>query len=660
MDGEVLWEPSAGAVAKTATMGFARRLAARLGEPIDGGAALWLASVEHPGAFWDEVWEWAVIGDRGDGAAIEPQPHPKDTRFFPGSRLNLAENLLRKGGTDKAVIVTDETGRRSVHSWDDLAHRVGAVQGALAAEGVTAGDTVAAWLPNAAEALVVMLAATGLGAVFSSTSPDFGAAGVLDRFSQIEPTVVVTCDGYHYGGRPHSLTDRVVEVAAALGSVRRVVVVPFLAPGSGQPDADDVARRVDGDRGVVWSDWLAHHDGRAPTFERVPFDHPVYVLYSSGTTGTPKAIVHRTGGVVLKHLVEHRLHCDVRPGDRVFYFSTCGWMMWNWLVSALASEAAIVCHDGNPLHPRPAALFDVAEREQVTLLGVSAKFLDAAAKAGVVPVDTHDLSSVRTICSTGSPLSPEGFEYVYRKVAPHVHLASISGGTDLCGCLVAGDPTRPVRAGEIQTAGFGLRTQVFADDGTPLGAGAGTGELVCTNPFPSMPLGFWGDTSGERYQSAYWDRFDGVWAHGDWASRTEGGGFVIHGRSDATLNPGGVRIGTAEIYRQVEQMDEVAEAVAIGQAWDGDTRVVLFLRLADDVTFDDDLIARVKCRLREQCSPRHVPGVVASVDDIPRTRSGKIAELAVADVVAGRPVRNVEALANPEALDLFADRPELA
>jgi acetoacetyl-CoA synthetase len=528
-------------------------------------------------------------------------------------------------------------------TWSELRGEVAALAWVLRAEGVGPGDRVAAWMPNVPETVVAMLAAAAVGAVFTSTSADFGVSGVVDRFGQTEPVVLVAADGYRYAGRRVDCLGRLAEIRRQLPSVRATLVVGHLDP---EPDLGQLpgVRR--------WDEALDRHRDDPLEPVALPFDHPLYVLYSSGTTGMPKCIVHRAGGVLLKHLGEQRHHSDIVAGDRVLYFTTCGWMMWNWLVSVLGCGATIVLYDGNPAFPGSAALFDVADRYDLTHLGVSAKYLDGAMGSGLRPVDSHRLSSLRTVLSTGSPLSPAGFTWVYDAVKADVHLASISGGTDLCGCLVAGDPTRPVHAGEIQAKALGMAIEVFDDDGRPLGPG-GKGELVCTRPFPSMPLGFWVDDNGSRYRAAYFERFDGVWAHGDYAAWTDHGGMVIFGRSDATLNASGVRIGTAELYRVVEALPEVDEALAIGQEWDRDTRIVLFVRLADGVGLDDDLRAVIRRELRERCSPRHVPAVIAEVADIPRTRSGKIVELAVADVVHGRPVKNLEALANPEALDLF-------
>jgi acetoacetyl-CoA synthetase len=608
--------------------------------------------VADPAAFWDEVWtRLGVLGERGDGPAVASGPDLAGTRFFPGATLNLATNLLRRSGPGDALVFVREDGVRRVLSWDALSAQAAAFAGVLRAHGVGRGDRVAAWMPNTPETVVAMLGTAAVGGVFTSASPDFGVAGVLDRFAQVEPAVLVAADGYVYAGRRHDRRAALRDVLPGLPSLRHCLVVGELETA---PDLDGLpgARR--------WDAALAEHAGAALDPVPVGVDDAAFVLYSSGTTGRPKAIVHRAGGVLLKHLVEHQLHCDVRPGDRVCYYTTCGWMMWNWLVSALASEATVVLYDGSPFHPADAVLFDLLEREQVTLFGTSAKYLDTAAQRGLEPRSTHRLDALRTITSTGSPLSAERFAWVYEAVAPDVHLASISGGTDIVGCFVLGDPTRPVRAGEIQGPALGLDVDVVDDAGSSLREQPGVrGELVCGNAFPSMPRTFWGPDGDSRFRAAYFGRFPGLWAHGDFASRTEAGGFVIHGRSDATLNAGGVRIGTAELYRQVEQLPEVVESLAIGQAWDGDTRIVLFVRLIEGAVLDEGLIDRIRRRLREECSPRHVPARVIAVDDLPRTRSGKLAELAVADVVHGRPVANTEALANPDSLALFADLPAL-
>jgi acetoacetyl-CoA synthetase len=493
-----------------------------------------------------------------------------------------------------------------------------------------------------------MLAANSVGAIWSSCSPDFGEQGVVDRFGQIEPVLFIACDGYWYNGKKIDVAAKVSSIVPRL-TATKTVILPYVGGGT------ELCHQIEG--AVTFDAFLTDFDAKPVEFERLSFSDPLYILFSSGTTGVPKCIVHCQGGVLIQHLKEHILHCGMRPGDRVFYFTTCGWMMWNWLVSALASEATLMLYDGSPFYPDANAIFDYASEEKFTFLGTSAKFIDAVRNSGVRPIETHDLSSVQTIASTGSPLSPENFEFVYDGIKHDIHLASVSGGTDIVACFVGAVPWQPVYSGEIQGAMLGLSTQVWNDDGQPVTEEKG--ELVCTSSFPSMPVGFWNDPTGAKYHSAYFERFDNIWCHGDFAEWTPTGGMIIHGRSDATLNPGGVRIGTAEIYNQVEQMAEVEEALCIGQQWDNDTRVVLFLRLAAGVELDEALVLAVKSKIRTGASPRHVPSVVIAVDDIPRTKSGKITELAVRDIVHGRTVKNREALANPEALELFENLPEL-
>ncbi len=663
---EPLWTPSADRVAASQIDQFRQAVLPDSTSTDD----LWRWSVEEPGRFWRAMWHWSdIIGQPGE-RDIKTGEAFHQTRFLPDAMLNVAENLLadRPGAAEPAIVAlaepaTDPTspaygqpgGTDRDLTWDELRANTAAMAAAFRASGVTAGDRVAAWMPHRTETIVAFLAAASIGAVFTSTSADFGVDGVVDRFGQTEPKVLLAADGYRYAGREFPLLDRLGEITAALPSVEQVLVVGAL---EAEPDLNPVIAAA-GDRTVLrWNDVVTANLGAEPQFAPLPGDHPIYILYSSGTTGKPKCIVHRAGGVLLKHLCEQRLHSDIGPGDRVFFFTTCGWMMWNWLVSCLGSGASIILYDGNPAHPSMATLFELAEQQSATLFGVSAKFIDGVMKSGYKPSDHHDLSSIRSVCSTGSPLSHEGFAWVYEAIAPDVHLASISGGTDLCGCLVLGDPTKPVYAGEIQTKALGLDIEVFDTAGAPVGPGV-KGDLVCRNPFPSMPLQFWADEGDRRYQKAYFETYENVWAHGDYASWTDRGGMIIHGRSDATLNASGVRIGTAEIYRVVEQLPEVTEAIAVGQQWDGDTRIVLFVRLADGVSLDDDLQRTIKSELRSKCSPRHVPAVIATVGDIPRTRSGKIVEMAVTDTIHGRPIANLEALANPEALDQFANRSEL-
>jgi acetoacetyl-CoA synthetase len=566
--------------------------------------------------------------------------------FFPGARLNLTANLLKRRGNTPAIVAATENGDRSSVSWDELRTAVEKAAAAFRAAGVTEGDRIAGIVANTSETIIAALGAAAIGAVWSSCSPDFGVQGVLDRFGQISPAVLFTVDGYVYGGKPFDCRAKAAEVARALPGLKQVVVIPLV--GSSADDAPGPF--------IPWAEWLDSGAGGTTDWPLLPFSHPLYILYSSGTTGIPKCIVHGAGGTLLQHLKEHQFHCDVRAGDRVFYYTTCGWMMWNWLVTALASEATIVLYDGSPFHPGPERLFQLAEESRLTLFGVSAKYIDAVRKSGHQPVRSHDLSSLRTMTSTGSPLAPESFDFVYESIHPDVHLASISGGTDIVSCFVGGNPMLPVWRGEIQCAALGMDVAVFDEEGMPTRE---AGELVCRRAFPSMPIAFWNDADGSKYRAAYFERFPGVWCHGDWIRQTEHDGFVIYGRSDATLNPGGVRIGTADIYRQVEQFPEVVESLAVAQDWQGDQRIVLFVRLAPGVALTDELRQKIAARIRKETTVRHVPAKIIAVADIPRTKSGKIVEIAVRHVIHGRNVGNREALANPEALELYRDLPDL-
>lgn len=645
-----LWVPGAERIAAAPLTAFAAAAAQRAGRPLPGYAELHRWSVEDRAGFWDLAWDFCgVVGDKGARVLADGEKMP-GAAFFPDARLNFAENLLRKTGSAEAIVFKGEDKVERRLSWDELRALVSRMRQLFVSLGVGPGDRVAAMMPNMPETVAAMLAAAAIGAVFSSCSPDFGEQGVLDRFGQIEPAVFLVPDGYWYNGKAIEVAGKVAAVSAKLPSVKKVLVVDYLGTSA------DVAAAVP--RAAALADALQPFAAGPLAFERLPFSHPLYILFSSGTTGVPKCIVHSAGGTLLQHLKEHRLHAGLVEGDRFFYFTTCGWMMWNWLVTGLASGATLLLYDGSPFHPDGNAMFDLADAEKMTYFGTSAKFIDSVRKAGLRPISTHDLSSVRTISSTGSPLSPEDFRFVYEGIKRDVHLASISGGTDIVSCFVLGVPTAPVWQGEIQGPGLGMAVDVWDDEGRPLPAGKG--ELVCTRAFPSMPIGFWNDPDGSKYRAAYFERFDNVWCHGDFAEWTRHGGIVIHGRSDATLNPGGVRIGTAEIYNQVEQMPEILEAICIGQEFDNDVRVVLFVRLAEGVALDEDLEKRIRTKIRTGASPRHVPARIVAVADIPRTKSGKITELAVRDVVHDRPVRNKEALANPEALDLFANLPQLA
>jgi acetoacetyl-CoA synthetase len=652
-DDHPIWTPSAERVARANLTRFLETVR-HSGAPAADYAALWEWSVREPERFWAEVWRFTdVIGDPGDEVAtgldrMAPPDPVLGPRWFPRGRLNFSENLLRHAGSRAALSFSNELGHQRTLSRDELRSSVARFAAALRAAGIGVGDRVAGFLPNVPEAVIAMLGTASIGAVWSSCSPDFGARGVLDRFGQIRPRVLVAADGYRYAGKEIDSLERIREVREQIPGIERVIVVPYR-----QNDPDIVA--IPG--AVLWSDFTDQAGAEPLTFERLPFDHPLFVMYSSGTTGLPKCMVHGAGGTLLQHLKELVLHTDLTPDDRIFYFTTCGWMMWNWLVSSLAVGATVVLYDGAPLSPRSDSLWEMAERERVSVFGTSAKFLALSEKGGVSPARDRDLSPLRTILSTGSPLAAHSYDYVYRDVKADVHLASISGGTDIISCFALGNPVAPVWRGELQTRGLGMAVEIFDADGKPVRGEAG--ELVCTKPFPSMPVAFWDDPHQQKYHAAYFARFPGVWTHGDWAELTVHDGLVIYGRSDATLNPGGVRIGTAEIYRQVEQLPEVIESVVVGQEWEEDVRIVLFVRLRDGTALNHDLRERIKRRIREHASPHHVPRRIIAVADIPRTISGKITELAVREIIHGRPVRNVDALANPAALELFRDLPEL-
>ena len=638
--GEILWTPRPGRVAAARVTAFAAAARERAGFAGGDHAALWAWSIAEPEAFWRLAWEeCGLVGDGPGDVVLERGDRLPGARWFPGARLNYAENLLQGPDDAEVLVFREEGGRGARLRRGELRAQVAAAAAALAAEGVGPGDRVAGCLPNVPETVIAMLGAASLGAVWTSCSPDFGRAGVLDRFGQVAPVVLVTGDGYRYGGREHERLAAAAELRGALPSVRRLVVVPVLSTGAALPAG-----------AVAWDDWLRPHLGARAAWARLPFDHPLFIMYSSGTTGLPKCMVHSAGGTLLQHAKEHRLHCDLGPGDRLFYYTTCGWMMWNWLVSGLAAGATVMLFDGHPLQPAD-AIWDYARDERITVLGTSARWLAACAKLGLAPRRTHDLGSLRAVLSTGSPLLPETFDWVYEAVGDDLQLSSISGGTDIISCFALGSPVLPVRRGELQTRGLGMAVDIWDDAGRPLAAGPG--ELVCTRPFPSMPTGFWDDPDGRRYHQAYFARFPGAWCHGDYAELTASGGLVIHGRSDTVLNPGGVRIGTAEIYRVIERAPEVAECVAVGVDRDGDQKVALFVVLREGLTLTPELVARLKADLRREESPRHVPSWVVQAPALPRTISGKLVEKAVALALAGRPVDNLDALADPAALEWF-------
>jgi len=647
---EPLWQPTDDQIRDANMTAFMAAVAGRWNVAIADTDALHAFSITEREKFWQSVIDFAGIKAEtwGEKVLVDADLMP-GAKWFPDARLNFAENMLvHRGGGDALVFRGEDKKAERRLSFDDVYARVSVLAQALKAAGVKPGDRVAAYLPNLPETIIAMLAASSLGAVWSSCSPDFGVQGVLDRFGQIGPKVLFAGDGYHYNGKRHDSLAKTADIAAGLADLETVVIVPY---GDETPDPAPVPGAV------LLDDFTADFRPGEIGFAQLPFDHPLYILFSSGTTGAPKCIVHSQGGALLKHACEQILHCDIKPGDRVFFFTTCGWMMWNWLASVMATGAAILLYDGSPFYPSPGVLFDFADAEKMTLFGTSAKFIDALGKAGAEPGETHDLGALRMLCSTGSPLAPEGFDYVYEKIKPDIHLVSFAGGTDIMGCFCGGDPTKPVWRGEIQAPMLGVALDVFDDAGQSVRGEKG--ELVCTRAFPSMPVGFWNDEDGSRYHAAYFEAFPNVWTHGDYIEITEHGGIIIYGRSDATLNPGGVRIGTAEIYRQVEKLDEIIESIVIGQDWDNDVRVVLFVVLKDGVALTEALAQKIREQIRANCTPRHVPAVIVPVADIPRTKSGKITELAVRDIIHGRAIKNAEALANPEALELYRDLPEL-
>jgi acetoacetyl-CoA synthetase len=641
-----LWRPSRHRIAGSNLTAFMQRAGQRAGRAFETYADLHAWSIADPGAFWAEVWDFVRITASRPARRVldDPKKMPGAT-WFEGARLNFAENLLGARDDRTAILFRHERMERSARlTRAELHDEVARAAAALRGAGVEAGDRVVGYMPNLPQTVIAMLAAASLGAIWSSCSPDFGVRGVLDRFARIEPKVLITADGYRYGGQAYDCLDKVAGILRQIGTTPRVVVVPNV---SDRPDLG----RLPG--AVSWDEF--RESGAVPPLEfaQLPFDHPLYIMYSSGTTGPPKCIVQSAGGVLLNQLKEHALHVDLKPDDVLFYFTTCGWMMWNWLAGALGTGAAIVLYDGSPLHRGPNTLWHLAESDGVTVFGTSASYIAALDKVRATPGADFDLSRLRAILSTGSPLSDRSFDYVYRAIKDDLCLASISGGTDLNGCFVAGCPILPVYRGEIQCRCLGMDVRAWDEQGRDVVGRPG--ELVCASAFPSMPLRFWGDEDGSAYRSAYFSRFDGVWTHGDFITFNERGGARITGRSDATLNPGGVRIGTAEIYRQVEPLEAVADSIVIGQRWAGDTRVVLFVKLAEGHALTPDLEQTIRTAIRTNCSPRHVPARIIAVDDIPYTLSGKKVELAVRQIVHGEPVANRDALRNPEALDGFAE-----
>ncbi len=642
-ESQPLWTPSQASIDAANMTRFIAQVNHRHGLSIDNYDALYQWSIDHKEAFWPEIWDFCeIIGDKGERILIDGENIEK-AQWFPDASLNFAENLLRRKDNETAIYFRAEDQVEYSLTYRELYDQVASVADWLKSNGLERGDRVAAYLPNMPEAVVAMLAATSLGAVWTSTSPDFGEDSVVDRFGQTEPRFLFTVDGYFYNGKRHDIGNKIKNICVQLPSLEQVVQIN-LAGFDNQIGA------------VEWNDIIANPVTQIE-FVACNFNDPLYVLYSSGTTGKPKCITHKVGGTLIQHLKEQMLHCDIHPGDRVFYFTTLGWMMWNWLVSALASKAALVLYDGSPFYPDGEVLWRYAEDIDLTVFGTSAKYIDAMKKARLRPLGKFDLSALRTIASTGSVLAPESFDYVYENIKQDVCLASVSGGTDIASCFVISCPLLPVYRGEIQCRGLGMAVEVYDDDGNPVRNQKG--ELVCTQTFPSQPVYFWADDSGEKYHNAYFARFDNVWHHGDYVMLTDHNGIIVYGRSDATLNPGGVRIGTAEIYRHVEQLDDVIESIVIGQDWEDDVRVVLFVVLRPEIKLDETLESRIRQTVREKCTPRHVPSKIIQVSEIPRTKSGKIVELAVRNVVHDHPVKNVHSLANPEALELYRNLPQL-
>jgi acetoacetyl-CoA synthetase len=642
------WSPSPERVAAANLTRFIRLVRAELDPLVVDYPSLYEFSIRDPESFWRALWDFGGIVGTPGARVLEHGDRMPGAHWFPDASLNFAENLLRHRDDHDAIVFESETGATRSLSYAELYRQVAATAAAMRSAGIRKGDRVAGFMPNLPETVIAMLAAASFGAIWSSCSPDFGTHGVVDRLSQIEPRLLFAAPAYAYNGKVHDCLERVAEVLAQVPSIERVVLVPYLGDGAETGGIGSA---------VTWGDFIDQGASEV-AFERLPFDHPVYILYSSGTTGVPKCITHGAGGTLIKHLCELILHCDLKRSDRICYFTTCGWMMWNWLVSALAVGSTVMLYEGSPFFPRPERMFDLMDRHELTMFGTGAKMISSWEKAGLEPRGTHSLSGLRAMFSTGSPLAPESFDFVYRDIKADLCLSSISGGTDIIACFTGGCPILPVHRGELQCLKLGMRVEIRRDDGSLAGVGE-TGELCCSAPFPSMPVYFWNDPDGSKYRAAYFEQFPGIWAHGDFARITENGGMIIFGRSDATLNPGGVRIGTAEIYRQVEKLDEVLESICVGQDWDGDVRVVLFVRLREGLQLDEELQRRIRRTIRSNCTPRHVPARILQVADIPRTVSGKIVELAVRDVIHGRPVKNMDALANPEALELYANLAEL-
>ncbi len=645
----VLWSPSDERIKSSRMYKFIKIINQKHNINIKNFTDLHNWSIKNKIDFWSIIWDFFdVIGSKGTKPYIEPINKMPGSKFFPNGKVNYAENMLAGDISGPAIVFKSENKIRKEVSWKELKAQVAALANFLKTLGVTKGDRVAAYMPNMPETVIMMLASSSLGAIFSSASPDFGVDGVLDRFGQIEPKILLTTDGYWYNGKEIKITKKVIEVVEALPSLQKIIIAPLLGIETG----------YNNDKFVKYNDIQNQYKTNEILFEPLALSDPLYIMFSSGTTGKPKCIVHSNGGILLKHLVEMGLHSNAKKESRVFYFTTCGWMMWNWLVSGLLLKSTIYLYDGSPFYPNAEVLWNFVDSEKINFMGVSAKYIDALSKENINVIGKYKLKNLEIIGSTGSPLIHESFDYIYTNVKKDVSVASLSGGTDIVGCFIGGNPLSEVRRGEIQGPILGMDVHVYDENANSLKNEKG--ELVCIKSFPSMPLFFWNDNNNEKYYDAYFNKYENVWCHGDYILKTENNGFIIFGRSDATLNPGGVRIGTAEIYRQVEQIEEVMEGLVVGQIWKGDTRVVLFVRLNENFNLTEQLIDKIKTKIRTGASPRHVPAKIITVQDIPRTKSGKIAELAVRDLIHNKPINNITALSNPECLEEYKNIKELS